>query len=53
MYKQIDSSEFIFLAKVAIISGIKMPKVRAWYYNKDNKFLKKHLYRPLKKAPHD
>ncbi|MCC1484362.1 DUF6503 family protein [Winogradskyella immobilis] len=34
-----DSGEYILLSEEAIVSGIKMPKVRAWYYNKDDKYL--------------
>ena len=34
-----DSGEYILLSEEEIISGIKMPKVRAWYYNKDDGYL--------------
>ena len=34
-----DSGEYILLSDLEIIKQIKMPKVRAWYYNKDNKYL--------------
>jgi len=34
-----NSGEYILLSEEAIINGIKMPKVRAWYYNKDDKYL--------------
>ena len=34
-----DSGEYILLSEAATVNGIKMPKVRAWYYNKDNKYL--------------
>ena len=34
-----DSGEYILLSEEAMVNGIKMPKVRAWYYNKDNKYL--------------
>ncbi|WKN44621.1 DUF6503 family protein [Tunicatimonas pelagia] len=34
-----DSGEYILLSEEATVSGIKMPKVRAWYYNKDNQYL--------------
>jgi len=27
------------LTEEAIVNGIKMPKIRAWYYNKDDKYL--------------
>ncbi|MDG5490816.1 DUF6503 family protein [Psychroserpens sp. SPM9] len=36
---QSDSGEYILLTETAIINGIKMPKNRAWYYNKDGKYL--------------
>jgi len=34
-----DSGEYILLSEEEIINEIKMPKVRAWYYNKDDKYL--------------
>ncbi len=34
-----DSGEYILLSEEETLNGIKMPKVRAWYYNKDNKYL--------------
>ena len=34
-----DSGEYILLSKEAVVNGIKMPKVRAWYYNKGDKYL--------------
>lgn len=34
-----DSGEYILLTEEAIMNGIKMPKIRAWYYNKDDKYL--------------
>ncbi|MBT8270298.1 MAG: hypothetical protein HKO67_03460 [Flavobacteriaceae bacterium] len=34
-----DSGEYIMLEDIATVSGIKMPKVRTWYYNKDDKLL--------------
>ncbi|WP_298756341.1 DUF6503 family protein [uncultured Psychroserpens sp.] len=34
-----DSGEYIVLTDTAIINGIKMPKNRAWYYNKDDNYL--------------
>jgi hypothetical protein len=34
-----DSGEYILLSEEAVVNGIKMPKVRAWYYNKDDKYL--------------
>ncbi|WP_412561827.1 DUF6503 family protein [Winogradskyella sp. MIT101101] len=37
--EQPDTGEYILLSEEAIVNGIKMPKVRAWYYNKDDKYL--------------
>lgn len=34
-----DSGEYILLTDEEIINGIKMPKNRAWYYNKDDVYL--------------
>lgn len=34
-----DSGEYILLTDEAIINDIKMPKNRAWYYNKDDGYL--------------
>jgi len=34
-----DTGEYILLSEEAVVNGIKMPKVRAWYYNKDDKYL--------------
>lgn len=34
-----DTGEYILLSEEAIVNGIAMPKVRAWYYNKDDKYL--------------
>jgi len=34
-----NSGEYILLSEEATVSGIKMPKVRAWYYNQDHKYL--------------
>ncbi|MFC0603724.1 DUF6503 family protein [Winogradskyella pulchriflava] len=34
-----DSGEYILLTDEAVVNGIKMPKVRAWYYNKDDGYL--------------
>jgi hypothetical protein len=34
-----DTGEYILLTEEANINDIKMPKVRAWYYNKDDKYL--------------
>lgn len=33
------SGEYILLSEETIIQDIKMPKIRAWYYNKDNTYL--------------
>ena len=34
-----DTGEYILLTEEAIVNDIKMPKTRAWYYNKDDKYL--------------
>ena len=34
-----NSGEYILLTDIATVNGIKMPKNRAWYYNKDDKYL--------------
>lgn len=34
-----DSGEYILLTEDKTINGIIMPKIRAWYYNKDDKYL--------------
>lgn len=34
-----NSGEYILLSEEETVNGIKMPKVRAWYYNKDDKYL--------------
>ncbi|MCB0382492.1 MAG: hypothetical protein KDD05_04120 [Psychroserpens sp.] len=34
-----DSGEYIMLSETETINQIKMPKVRAWYYNKDDSYL--------------
>lgn len=34
-----DSGEYIILGGLETINGVKIPKVRSWYYNKDNKYL--------------
>ncbi len=36
---QKDSGEYILLSEEKTIDGIKVPKIRAWYYNKDDKYL--------------
>ena len=37
--KNPKTGEYILLSEEFKINGIKMPKVREWYYNKDNKYL--------------
>ena len=34
-----ETGEYILLSGMEIINGIKMPKTRAWYFNKDDKYL--------------
>jgi hypothetical protein len=34
-----DTGEYILLTETVSINNIKMPKKRAWYYNKDDKYL--------------
>jgi hypothetical protein len=34
-----DSGEYIMLSEIETINQIKIPKVRAWYYNKDDAYL--------------
>ncbi len=34
-----NDGEYILLEGIEEINGIKMPKVRSWYYNKDDKYL--------------
>jgi len=34
-----DSGEYIVLSEDTLLNGIKIPKVRAWYYNKADKYL--------------
>jgi len=34
-----DTGEYILLSEMEAINGIKMPKKRAWYYNKDDGYL--------------
>lgn len=34
-----ESGEYILLTEEALINTIKMPKTRAWYYNKDDRYL--------------
>lgn len=37
--ESINDGEYILLTGEEEVSGIKMPKTRAWYYNKDDKYL--------------
>jgi len=37
--ESINDGEYILLKDQEEINGIKMPKTRAWYYNKDDKYL--------------
>ena len=34
-----DSGEYILLSGLETINNVKMPKIRAWYYNKNNSYL--------------
>ncbi len=34
-----SSGEYILLTDIEVINGIKMPKIRAWYYNKNDSYL--------------
>lgn len=34
-----NTGEYILLSDLAVVNGIKMPKVRAWYYNKNDQYL--------------
>jgi len=34
-----ESGEYILLSEESNVNGIKIPRVRAWYYNKDDKYL--------------
>lgn len=34
-----NDGEYIILSGLEEINGVKMPKIRAWYYNKDDKYL--------------
>jgi hypothetical protein len=34
-----ESGEYILLKDLEDISGIRMPKIRSWYYNKNNQLL--------------
>ena len=41
-----NDGEYILLSGTAEVNGIKMPKTRAWYYNKDNKYLGTDILNP-------
>ena len=41
-----DSGEYIMLSDIEIINNIKMPKMRAWYYNKDDIYLGTDILNP-------
>ena len=34
-----NDGEYILLSEMEEVNGVKMPKTRAWYYNKDDKYL--------------
>lgn len=36
---KLNSGEYILLKDLMTINGIKMPKIRSWYYNKNNTYL--------------
>lgn len=38
-----NDGEYITLEKLETVQGIKMPKIRSWYINKDDKFLGKDI----------
>ena len=44
-----DSGEYILLSGLETINGVRMPKTRAWYYNKDNKYLGTDILSSIKK----
>ena len=39
MMKKKNDGEYILLSDLETINGIKIPKKRDWYYNKDEKYL--------------
>ncbi len=41
-----NDGEYILLSKEETINGIKMPKIRAWYMNKDDKYLGTDILKP-------
>nr|WP_321221543.1 DUF6503 family protein [uncultured Psychroserpens sp.] len=36
---KLDTGEYILLTDTTVVNGIKLPRDRAWYYNKDDKYL--------------
>ena len=34
-----NDGEYILLSEMITVNGIKIPKVRAWYYNEGDKYL--------------
>lgn len=44
-----NDGEYIILEEEEEIKGIKMPKIRSWYYNKDDKFLGTDVLSPILK----
>ena len=34
-----NTGEYILLEGIQMVEGMKIPKTRAWYYNKDDKYL--------------
>lgn len=44
-----DSGEYILLSGLETINGVRMPKTRAWYYNKDDKYLGTDILSSIKK----
>lgn len=42
-----NDGEYILLSGTETISGILMPKTRAWYYNKDHKYLGTDVLKPV------
>ena len=38
-----NDGEYIILEDIVEVSGIKMPKIRSWFFNKDDKYLGKDI----------
>ena len=38
-----NDGEYIILEDIVEVSGIKMPKTRYWFFNKDDKYLGKDI----------